>query len=81
MKKLFFFLVFFPVFLTSCEKEYCWDCELTTGHRTSPFPWIYTTTQKEYCNKTEEEIAQIIKAYEYTKGMSSYSHMKCTKEE
>jgi hypothetical protein len=81
MKKLFPLLVFFSVFLASCEKDYCWNCELTTGRRTPPFPWIYTTTQQEYCDKTEEEIAQMINDHEYTKGMSSYSHMTCTKKQ
>lgn len=75
MKKFLFLLVFLP----SCEGINCWDCELTTGHRTLPFPWQYTSTKQVYCNKTKKEIYQIIQDHEHTKGMSSYSHMTCTK--
>jgi len=76
MKKFFFLLIFLP----SCQKEYCWDCELITGHQHLPYQTrVYTTTQNEYCDKTAEEINQIIADHEYTMGMSSYSHMTCTK--
>jgi hypothetical protein len=74
-------LLFLLVFMPSCEKEYCWDCELTSGHRTPPLPWIITTAQKEYCDKSEKEINKIIKDNEYTHGMSSMSYMTCTKRQ
>lgn len=73
-------LVFILVFLPSCQKEYCWECELTTGYQHLPLQsWVFTTTQNEYCDKTEKEINQIMADHEYTHGMSSYSHMTCTK--
>jgi len=75
MKWLFFLLVFLP----SCEKEYCWDYELTSGYRTPPLPWIITTTQNEYCDKTEKEINKMIQGNENTHGMSTMSYMSCTK--
>ena len=76
MKKFLFLLLFLP----SCQKEYCWDCELTTGQRHPPLgDWFFSTTQNEYCDKTDKEITQIIADHEYTMGMNSYSHMTCTK--
>jgi hypothetical protein len=77
MKKFLFLLLF----LTSCKREFCWDCELTTGRRNLPFQpvMVFTTSQIEYCDRTEAEIAKIISAYEYTTGISSYSHMTCKK--
>jgi hypothetical protein len=53
--------------MTSCEREYCWECELTTGYRHLPIEpnWTYTTTQNEYCNKTQKEIDQIVLVHEY----------------
>ena len=67
--------------MTSCKKEYCWECELTSGYRHLPLEtnWTYTTTQNEYCNKTEKEINQIVLDHEHTHGMSSYSYMTCSK--
>jgi hypothetical protein len=76
MRLLFLLLIFLP----SCEREYCWDCELHTGTRTPPFPWIYTSLQEVYCGRTEKEITQIIKEHEYSKGMSTKSYMTCIKE-
>ena len=76
MKKFFFLLLFLP----SCEREYCWECEVTTGQR-DLFGWHFTTTQNEYCDKTVKEINQIMTDHEHTNGMSSYSHMTCTKKQ
>jgi hypothetical protein len=74
MKKFLFLLIFLP----SCEKVYCWDCELTRGHRTIPMPWVYTKTQIVHCHKSEKEINQIILDNKY-QGNSSTSYMTCTK--
>jgi len=68
--------------MTSCEREYCWECELTTGYRHLPIQtnWTYTITQNEYCDKTQKEIDQIVSEHENIRGMSSYSHMTCRKQ-
>jgi hypothetical protein len=73
-------LVFLLVFLPSCEKGFCWDCVLTKGTMILTHPWVTTTTQKEYCDKTENEINQIISDNE-KRGMSFYSYMTCTKRQ
>ena len=78
MKKFLFLLLFLP----SCQKEYCWECEFTTCHRDIVLGTNgCTTSQIGYCDKTEKEINQIILEHEHTTGMSSYSHMTCTKKQ
>lgn len=56
MKKLLILLVF----LVSCEREYCWDCEYTKCTRIPPEPFDCITEDQKYCDKTEDEIALII---------------------
>lgn len=73
-------LIFLIVFLLSCQKEYCWECELTQGSRNLPYhDWIFTTSYLEYCDKTEKEINQIMADHEKTHGISHSLHMTCAK--
>ncbi|OFY58107.1 MAG: hypothetical protein A2V50_01620 [Bacteroidetes bacterium RBG_19FT_COMBO_42_10] len=69
MKKLLLFL-FICLFLDSCEKEYCWRCEIS-----SKITGAVIKTE-EYCGKTEKEIAEIekelIETSVYTKKCVRY---------
>lgn len=78
MKKLLILLLFLP----SCEKDYCWDCILNTASLTG-LPgtnWTYSTSQVEYCNKTDEEINNIMRDH-FAEGNHYRSNMECTKRE
>jgi hypothetical protein len=72
-------LIFLIVFLPSCEKEYCWECEASSGYRSGPmFPWTITTSSIEYCNKTEKELNDLLNKGNY-QGMNTFRTMTCTR--
>jgi hypothetical protein len=52
MKKLIPFLLVY-LLLNSCEKEYCWHCEVYSKISKT----VISTS--EYCDMTEKEIAEI----------------------
>jgi len=68
MKKLLP-LILASVLLGSCEKEYCWRCE-TISKITGQ-----VTETKEYCGKTEKEIAEI----EAELTLTSVYYIKCVR--
>jgi len=76
MKKFLFLLLLLP----SCQKEYCWECEISTRTGMSPMPINIITSKVEYCNKTENEINQIIDQAHHN-GNNYSSAMTCTKKQ
>ena len=79
MKKFLFLLLFLP----SCKKDYCWHCNLNiaslNGMRGKVGSyWTYSTSQVEYCDKTQEEINKIM-AENSHQGNLSRSSMDCSK--
>jgi hypothetical protein len=85
--------IFFLVFVPSCKKgkeeppkpiSYCWDCILTVGYRnslTDPSLWTYTTSQEQYCDMTEEDMAFTIHEYETKGGNYTTYKLECTKKQ
>ena len=54
MKKLLP-VILICLLLDSCEKEYCWRCEIISSITRE------VIKTEEYCNKTEKEIEEMIK--------------------
>jgi hypothetical protein len=61
----------------------CWECTITyyTRSQLSPDWKINSTTQENYCNKTEAEINQMIREYETKGGNFTAYKLECTRKE
>jgi len=54
-------VIFISLLLGSCEKEYCWHCEIY-----SKVDKLMVISTSEYCDKTEKEIMKIEKQHDGT---------------
>jgi len=72
------------IFLPSCKKvkKDCWDCTLYETRITGPYYTnpTYNQTNFVYCDKTPEEITEIVNSYHHD-GNQYRSNMECAKRE